>query len=247
MKNDKFQFTLVSTLAFVSMLIFSCQQQPAATSHNTLTDAEQKEGFKILFDGKTLHNWHIYNKGDTASAWKVSNGELWCDSKVKNIHADLISDEPYQNYDFRYEWKIARAGNSGVIINVQEDAKHGATFVTGPEMQLEDDENSPVHKGHPTQMAGSIFNVVPTNESVKPKPFGQWNTGRIVQQNGKLTLWLNDKITATADLSSTAWKQAIQQGKMQVYPDFGKTTQGKIALQDHLDNTYFRDIRIKKL
>jgi hypothetical protein len=245
MKPDFKNLIPACLLALSALITTSCQQK--AASHNTLADEEQKDGWQLLFDGKTLHNWHIYNKGDTASAWKVSNGELWCDSKIKNIHADLVSDSSYKNFDLKYEWKIAKAGNSGVMLDVQEDKKHGATFVTGPEMQLEDDENSPVHKGHPTQMAGSIFNVVPTDESVKPKPFGQWNTGRIVQQNGKVTLWLNGKVTATADLNSEEWKKAIQQGKMQVYPDFGKIAEGRIALQDHLDATYFRDIKLKRL
>ncbi|QQL48315.1 3-keto-disaccharide hydrolase [Mucilaginibacter ginkgonis] len=239
-------FKLLAALIAPAVIgISSCTQQP---QHNTLTNAEKKDGWHLLFDGESLKGWHIYNKGNVPAAWEVKDGELWCNTSTKNkTRADLTTDNTYENFEMSFEWKVGKGGNSGVIFDVQEDAKYPATFMTGPEYQMLDDENSAVHKGNPYQIAGALYNVIPTNGAAKPVPFGQWNQSKFEQKNGKLTFWLNGKKTLEADMNAESWKEAIQKGNMKFYPDFGKFTKGKITLQDHNDLVYFRDIKIKEL
>jgi len=133
------------------------------------------------------------------------------------------------------------------MINVQEDPKYAATFFTGPEFQLLDNDNDEVHRGKPTEIAGSVYGVVPVGDSVKPKPFGEWNLGRIVQNNGRISFWLNGIITADITINSNEWNELVAKGPLHIYPDFGKITSGRIALQDHIDEVAFRGIKIKRL
>lgn len=120
--------------------------------------------------------WHEFNKGKVASAWSVVNGELWNDPRARDIiHADLVTDSTYKNFDLRFEWKISKAGNSGTFINVLENQKYGSTFSTGPEYQLLDNYNvDTAYSADAKRVAGAIFGVVAAKSS-KPKPYGQWN------------------------------------------------------------------------
>jgi hypothetical protein len=110
--------------------------------HNTISDQEKKDGWTLLFDGKTMNGWHLFNRGNIPSAWSVDSGNLVCNPHAKNVkHGDLVTDNEYENFNLMFEWKISYAGNSGVFINVQERPDLGTTFSTGPEYQLLDDRN----------------------------------------------------------------------------------------------------------
>src|SRR6202012_3083943 len=139
--------------------------------HNILSDQEKSDGWKLLFDGKTMDGWHIFNKGNIASAWSVDSGLLICNPHAKNVkHGDLVTDKEYENYDLSWDWKISKAGNSGLFINVQERPEFGATFATGPEYQLLDDKNVPAdYIGNHAHKAASIFGVIPNESNTLPK------------------------------------------------------------------------------
>ncbi|MFT4152741.1 DUF1080 domain-containing protein [Parafilimonas sp.] len=180
--------------------------------------------------------------------WKVEDGELKCVQIPSNLeHADLVTDSMYENFDLRFEWAIEKAGNSGVMINVQEDPKYAATFFTGPEFQMLDNANDEVHKGKPAEIAGAVYGVLPVKNEVQPKPFGEWNESRIVQNNGKITFWLNGVVTADILINSDEWNELVAKSSFHSYTDFGKLTKGHIALQDHIDEAAFRAVKIKKL
>lgn len=226
--------------------MFSCVLK--TDPHNALTDEEKKEGWQLLFDGKSMKGWHAYNQKQIPPVWKVQDGELQCMQIPSNLeHADLVTDSIYENFDLLFEWKIEKAGNSGVMINVQEDPKYAATFFTGPEFQMLDDENDEVHKDKPAELAGSVYAIVPVNPFAKPKPFTDWNQGRIVQDKGKITFWMNGVVSASILINSPEWNALVSKSSLHTYPDFGKLTKGHIALQDHIDNVSFRAIKIKKL
>lgn len=229
--------------AFV--LVSSCTQKDP---HNSLTESEKNEGWRLLFDGKTLNGWHAYNQKHIPPVWKVEDGELKCVQIPSNLdHADLVTDSIYENFDLRFEWAIQKAGNSGVMINVQEDPKYAATFFTGPEFQMLDNANDEVHKGKAKEIAGAVYAVLPVKNEVQPKPFGEWNESRIVQNNGKITFWLNGVETADILINSDEWNELVNKSSLRTYPDFGKLTKGRIALQDHIDEAAFRNMKIKKL
>jgi hypothetical protein len=241
LKKRGFYFAVFSIAVFSS-----CLQKN--DPYNSLTYKEGQGGWELLFDGKTLRGWHAYNATTIPPVWQVKNGELQCIQIPSNIeHADLVTDSIYENFDLRFQWKIERGGNSGVMVNVQEYKKYAATFFTGPEFQMLDNDNDSTHRGSLTEIAGCIYGVAPYKGESKPKPFGEWNESRIVQNNGQLTFWLNGIETADIQINSHEWNELVAKSPLHRYADFGKLTSGRIALQDHIDEAAFRSIKIKKL
>jgi hypothetical protein len=239
------------SLPFVSLLIcaflLACNQ--SKNTDNILTPQEKKEGWALLFDGKTTDGWHVYNKGKRASNWVADSNQLVCNPHlVITAHDDLATDGIYTNYDLSFEWKISKGGNSGVFLNVQEDTAYGTAWVTGPEYQLLDNENSTDHNHNDTtRQAGCLYSLTALKNHAAPKPYGQWNVSRILQQNGNVTFWLNGVLSAQEDLNSTRWKQLVAASNLGKFPAFGKFTKGKIALQDWNNGVAFRNIKIKEL
>lgn len=226
-----------------AMFLLSCSAEP--DTHNVLAKQEKKEGWRLLFDGKTTKGWHVYNKGDTASAWEIMEGELWCDPSIK-LHGDLVTDSLFENFDLQFEWKVEEGGNSGVMINVQEGESYSNTHVTGPEYQLLDNENS-THRNDSAKMAGSLYGVVPVKGASKPKPYGEWNQSRIVQQAGRIVFTLNGIVTCDVQLGSEEWQALLAKSSLQSYPDYGKKWKGHIALQNHNHEVSFRALKIRRL
>jgi azurin len=231
-----------------TLLLFSVCACSTTEQQNMLSDQEKKDGWTLLFDGKTMNGWHLFNKGSIPSAWSVDSGRLICNPHAKDVkHGDLVTDKVYQDFDLRFEWKISRAGNSGLFINVQERPELATTFSTGPEYQLLDDSNvEPDYLKNPSHKAAAIFGVIPNNSSSTPKP-GQWNQSRILQQNGKLTCWLNDVQTVQVDLQSAEWKSLVAASSLSKYPEFGVAVSGHLAVQDWTNGVAFRNIKIKEL
>src|SRR5664279_2614430 len=105
-----------SGLAIILMMVGIIAAQ--AQSINTLTDTEKKQGWVLLFNGKTPAGWHTYNKKTFGPAWKITEGALACDSNYKvpkGEEGDICTDKVYTNFDFKYQWKISKNGNSGVM------------------------------------------------------------------------------------------------------------------------------------
>ncbi len=202
-----------------------------------------------LFDGKTTSGWHSYGKMSGAGAWKVDEGALHLDPALKKEGAeggDLVTDEEFDNFDLKLEWKIAAKGNSGIIFYVNEDPeKYPQTYNTGPEMQVLDNNGHPDAKIH-KHRAGDLYDLVPcSKETVKPA--GEWNSAEIVSKNGKLDLYLNGTKVVSTTLWDDNWKKLVAGSKFASMPGFGTFKSGKIALQDHGDEVWYRNIMIRKL
>ena len=238
----------LTSAGLFTVFLFSVYGCSTTEQQNMLSDQEKKDGWTLLFDGKTMNGWHLFNKGTITSAWSVDSGRLVCNPHAKDVkHGDLVTDKVYQDFDLRFEWNISRAGNSGLFINVQERPELATTFSTGPEYQLLDDKNvEPDYLKNPTHKAAAIFGVVPNNSNSMPKP-GEWNQSRILQQNGKVTFWLNDVQTIQVDLQSAEWKNLVALSSLSKYPDFGVAVSGQLAVQDWTNGVAFRNIKIKEL
>jgi azurin len=236
----------VCLVIFCALFGFGCSSN--TERQNKLSNQEEKEGWTLLFDGKTLNGWHLFNRGNIPSAWSVDSGMLICNPHAKNVkHGDLVTDKVYQDFDLVFDWKISRAGNSGLFVNVRERPDLGTTFSTGPEYQLLDDRNvEPGYLNNLSHKAASIFGVVPNESNTVPKS-GDWNRSRILQQNGKLTFWLNGVVTVRADLKSDDWKRLVAASSLGKYPDFGAAVNGHLALQDWTNGVAFRNIKLKEL
>lgn len=240
-------FYVLQVAVLITVLV-SCRNSEEQV-HNSLSEAEHAAGWELLFNGENLDGWHLYNKGDIPSSWEVKEGMLWCNPKAKDVqHGDLTTDREFGNFDLTYEWKIGKAGNSGVLVNVQELPEHGATYMTGPEMQLLDNENAEErHRSNPTHLAGSLYELIGDEASSQPAPAGEWNSSRIRQEDGKLSFWLNGNLTAEVDLGSQQWRDTVANSNFRNWDSFGRYKKGKLALQDHGDDVFFRNMKIKAL
>lgn len=209
--------------------------------------ANAQKGFKNLFDGKTTKGWHSYNKITVGSAWEIQDGALHMNPKTKGTDGggDLVTDKEYSNFHLKYDWKVAPGANSGLIFFVHEDPKFNQTYLTGPEMQVLDNEG---HKdGKITKhRSGDLYDMLKsTSEPVKP--VGEWNKAEIIANKGKLTFMLNGAKILETTLWDDNWKALIAGSKFKTWEGFGTYKTGKIALQDHGDEVWYKNITIKEL
>lgn len=214
----------------------------------TSVNAQQKKkGFVALFDGKTTNGWHTYGKTTVGNGWKTENGVIHLDPTAKqNDGGDLVTDKEYGNFHLKIEWKVAPKANSGILFHVHEDlAKYNQTYSTGPEMQVLDNEGHPDGK-ITKHRSGDLYDLVKSS-SEPVKPVGQWNKAEIISNNGKLEFILNGvKVVSTTQFDDN-WKTLIAGSKFAKWEGFGTFKTGKIALQDHGDEVWFRNILIKEL
>lgn len=220
------------------------EKKPASSQETPVAD------WTPLFDGKTFAGWSKYGGGAVGKAWKIENGELYLDAANKagwqtGDGGDIVTAEEYENFHFKYEWKIAPNGNSGVIFLVHESPEYQYPWQTGPEMQVLD------NAGHPdakiiSHRAGDLYDlIVSSRETVKPA--GEWNQAEIRINKGKLDFFLNGVNIVSTQLFTPEWEALIAKSKFKSMPGFGKYKKGKISLQDHGDVVHYRNLMIKKL
>lgn len=208
-------------------------------------------GWVSLFDGKTLTGWHNYGKTTVGEAWKVADGTLYLDTTKKAgwqtaQGGDIVSAEEYDNFDLKLEWKIAPGGNSGIIFYVHEDtSKYKYVWQTGPEMQVLDND---LHSDGkiPKHRAGDLYDLISCKTETVKKP-GEWNEAEIIAKDGKLDFFLNGTNVVSTTIWDDAWKSLVAGSKFKEWPDFGTYKKGHIALQDHGNTVWYRNIKIKRL
>ena len=199
-----------------------------------------------LFDGKTIDKWHGYNKEGVPSQWQVEDGSIVL---TAGGAGDLVTNDEYEDFELELEWKIAEGGNSGIMYHVVEDKKYNATYLTGPEMQVLDNERHPDAKQgkNGNRVAGSLYDMLPPSDPSAYKPAGEWNKAKLVIKDGKATHYLNGKKIVEYPTSGPAWDKMVADSKFATWEAFGKSSKGKIAIQDHGDKVWFRNIRIREL
>ncbi|ATL49696.1 glycosyl hydrolase [Chitinophaga caeni] len=217
----------------------------AVAQKTKLSKKEKKQGWVLLFDGKTTNGWHSYLKSDVGDAWKIEDGALVLDKQKGSHGGDLVTNDEYTNYELTLEWKISEGGNSGIIFSVHEDPKYGATYLTGPEMQVLDDDKHPDGKIY-KHNSGDLYDLIPAPKRAT-KPVGQWNKVRIVKNNKHLTFYLNGVKTVETTMGTDEWNKLVAGSKFKNWAGFGVYDTGKIALQDHGNKVWYRNIKIKQL
>lgn len=229
---------------FAAILLLIWNSMPG-WAQNTLTDQEKKDGWTLLFDGKTTSGWRNYKSNKVTDRWKVSNGELYLDKSVTSGGGDIMTEKEYKDYELAVEWKISPCGNSGIIFNVVEDDKYENTYHTGPEMQVLDNSCHPDAK-ITKHRAGDLYDLIScSKETVRPA--GEWNQVRIVSKNAKMEFWLNGTKVVQFTMHTPEWEAMVAKSKFNTMPGFGKALKGHIALQDHGDAVWFRNIKIREL
>ncbi len=207
-----------------------------------------KTGEEIsLFDGKTLEGWHAFNKPGEIKNWIVQDGAMVCLGAAKgDSGGDIVTDKQFENFELSWEWKVDKGSNSGVMYHVVEDPKYKAPYETGPEYQIIDDIGFP-DKLEDWQKAGADYAMTPANDKKKLMPVGEWNTSKIIYNNGHVEHWLNGEKIVEFQVGTDEWNKEKSTGKWKDFPDYGSAKTGHIALQDHGNKAYFKNIKIKEL
>jgi hypothetical protein len=242
----------VATAAAAAALASTAMSQRPATLPATLTAVnqlspqEKKDGWTLLFDGKSLAGWRGYKAKDASETrWKVEDGLLTVqpnDGKDTHGARDIISDATYDRFELSWEWRVAEGGNSGLKYFVLEDMDSAI----GHEYQLIDDERHPDAKIGPHRQTAALYDVL--QASNRPlKPAGQFNQSRIVSDGKTVEHWLNGTKVLQYELNSPALREAIAKSKFKDVARFGTLQKGHILLQDHGDRVWYRNVKIRPL
>ena len=219
-------------------------QSPAPGAQNQLTAEEKRAGWVLLFDGKSLDGWRGYKQKDAStSRWSVVDGLLTAvkaDGKDTHGARDIITTGTYDNFDLTWEWKIAEGGNSGLKYFVQEDMESAI----GHEYQLIDDSRHPDAKIGPHRQTAALYDVLPAANR-PTRPAGQFNSSRVVVNGKHVEHWLNGTRVLQYELESPELKKAIGASKFKDVARFGTLQKSHILLQDHGDEVWFRNIKIR--
>jgi len=234
----------LSIVAASSVVQTSGQKTDSAA--NTLTAAEKKAGWTLLFDGRTVDAWRGYKRPDASeSRWKVEEGTLMLPpDNGRDTHGqrDIISKDTFEQFELVFDWRIAPGGNSGVKYFILEDLDSAI----GHEYQLIDDERHADAKVGPHRQTAALYDVLPAADR-PTKPAGEWNTTRIVVRGQTVEHWLNGKKVLQYELNSPDLNAAIAKSKFKSIDRFGKRQNGHLLLQDHGDQVWFRNIKIRRL
>lgn len=225
-------------------------QQP-----NTLTPQEKQDGWQLLFNGKNLVGWHSYQQKGVAKDWSIRHGAIVL--KKDNTgpvadSADLVTDEEFENFDLKLEWKAKPCIDSGIMFYVHESPQYKETYQTGPEMQIADLACTKPDSRVLMERAGDLFDLIPDKvEWVKPA--GEWNQYEIIADNGHVQFFQNGHKVLDFELWGERWKDLIARSKFLKMPDYGTFRKGHISLQgtevkgESKTKIWFRNIKIKKL
>ncbi|HEY4089911.1 MAG TPA: DUF1080 domain-containing protein [Luteibacter sp.] len=227
----------------------------AAETPNTLSAAESSQGFKLLFDGKSLNGWHSFQQKGTGKDWSVADGAIRLDRDLKAPDADfadLMTDAEYENFDLKLEWKMTACADAGVMFNVSEAPKYKYTWETGPEMQIADLVCTKPDSYTLYERSGDLFDLISSHvENVREN--GNWNQIEIIVDHGHMQFFQNGYKTVDTQLWTPEWKALVAKTKFAKMEDYAKFTRGHISLQGGEDKgkppirIWFRSIRIKDL
>jgi hypothetical protein len=250
-------FTVPLLALAVAGLSFVTSLQAQDAEMNTLSATEKAAGWKLLFDGKTLAGWRSYYP-KSPKHWVVEDG---CLKNPKGTGrpdtggGQIISTEAFDDFDFRFEWKIAPGGNSGMMYFVKERLN-----APGPKLYKEENGHGPIgheyqlldDKLHPdgklaSHRAGALYALIAPNASKHLKPTGEFNQSRIVVQGKHVEHWLNGAKIVEYELESPELMAAIDKSKYKDQPGFGTKFKAPFQIQDHGDEIWFRNLKVRPL
>ena len=235
--------------AMVAMLA-SCGTK--AEDPNTIT----------LFDGTSLEGWRGYNKDHVPSRWTIEDGCLKFSGSgggeaQTGEGGDIIyAAQKFKNFELELEWKVSKGGNSGIFYLAQETA--GPIYISAPECQVLDNENHPDARlgVDGNRQSSSLYDMIPAKPQ-NSKPAGEWNKVKILVYKGTVVHYQNDVPVVEYHLWTPQWTEMLQKSKFseEKWPEAfallnncgGENHEGYIGFQDHGDDVWFRNIKIKVL
>lgn len=222
-----------------------------AVADNTLTETEIAEGWILLFDGVNPGNWRGYNKDYFPNGWVIEDGTLRIIGSGRGEAGaieggDIIYNEKFSNFELSLEWKVSPAGNSGVFYLAQESPDK-TIWQTAPEMQVLDN-TAHIDGRNEMHSAGALYDLIGVPHD-KVKPVGEWNHAKVVVFKGQVEHWLNGEMVVQYHLWTPKWYEMVAGSKFPQYnPDWAEVAQeGFIGLQDHGDDVWYKNIKLRKL
>jgi len=233
-------------------MVLSAAAPLGAQTPNTLTAAEQKQGWVLLFDGKTLDGWRQCNGTAMPANWVVEDQAMKVFTAQGKKPGEgsggdiLYGVKNYRNFELSVDWKTEKAGNSGIFFNVRE-VPGKPIYFAAPEVQVLDNVDATDNKVA-SHLAGSLYDMVAADPKTV-RPAGEWNTIVIRVKDGKVTHTQNGVKVVEYTLWTPEWDAMVQASKFKTFPGFieGIAKEGYIGLQDHGYAIWFRNIKIREL
>ena len=204
---------------------------------NAQEKPSEDDGWEVIFDGSNT---------DALRGWKTDKfpAKGYRIEEDGSLHAidgsqDFITRRQYRDFDLRWEWKLSKGGNSGLLYRVTERGSH--PHDTGPEYQIIDDPRIHLHS------TASLYDMITPNKKAKIKPTGQWNTSRIVIKDNNVQHYLNDELVVEYTWGSDDIKKRLRKSKFRNWKGYMQAEKGYIGFQSHGKDLWFRNIKIKDL
>ena len=234
--NPRQVLIMERTLLYLALAIVGC----AAGSFVAADQGSAPGPWRSLLGDHSAPAWRGWKEPGLPAGWHVEGGVL---SKDGNVD-DLVTNDPFGNFELELEWKIGKAGNSGIFYRGTREYDH--IYWSAPEYQLLDDEHTEDGKSRLTA-AGSAFALYAAPAGVV-LPFDHWNKSRLVVRGNHVEHWLNGKKVVEYELKSPEWKSRVAASKFSAYPNYGLAPAGLIGLQgDHPGALAIRNVRIREL
>jgi hypothetical protein len=238
---------LLTLAAGILFSVTATAQKP-----NTLTRAEKKEGWVLLFNGKDFDGWRQCNGTEMPANWvieddamKVFTGEG--KNPGQGAGGDILfGDKKFKNFELSIDWKAGKMANSGIFYYVRE-VPGKPIYFAAPEVQVLDNKDATDNKID-SHLAGSLYDMIAADPSTV-NPAGEWNTCIIKVKNGEATISMNGTEVVKYTHWTPEWDELVQNSKFKNFPGFteGISKDGYIGLQDHGYTVWFRNIKICEL
>ena len=244
----KMPFRSLVLLVSVLALTTACSQRGVSVGSpamepmapNTLTLAERADGWRLLFDGRSLSNFRDYHADTLSHAWSVVDGTIMKTAGTE----DMVTRESFGDFEFAFDWRLSLHGNSGVFYRATEE--YDKIYWSATEFQLLDDSLASDNRDS-THLAGSAYGLWAPPRGVA-KVGGNWNASKIVARGAHIEHWMNGRKTIEYEAWSPVWKDKVAKSKFHSYPNFGLARSGLIGFQgDHPGSLELRNLKIRVL